>query len=75
MRTREAKHPLHGSAWLQKRGHATIDNQLSERLQIFLALLTRKVCSLRSPTRRSGQYAAFSDRKSSFRHDPMEILP
>lgn len=35
MRTREAKHPLHGSAWLQKRGQATIDSQLSEYLQII----------------------------------------
>lgn len=35
MRTREAKHPLHGSAWFQKRGQATIDNQLSEDLKIF----------------------------------------
>jgi hypothetical protein len=35
MRTREAKHPLRGSAWLQKRGQATIDNQLSAYLQIF----------------------------------------
>jgi hypothetical protein len=35
MRTREAKHPLHSSAWFQKRGQATIDNQLSEDLKIF----------------------------------------
>jgi hypothetical protein len=30
MRTRKAKHALHGSAWPRKRGRATIDNQLSE---------------------------------------------
>jgi hypothetical protein len=72
MRTREAKHPLHGSAWFQKRGQATIDNQLSEDLKIFRPRSHAKYVLFEAQRGVQANMPRFSGRKSSFCHDPME---
>jgi hypothetical protein len=79
MRTREAKHPLHGSAWLQKRGQATIDSQLSEYLQIiqprshakYLLFESQRSVQANMPRFLEGNLH-FAMTRWRFCHDPME---